>query len=164
MSGPSMSSKLLKIKLIAKGQLKLWTACFLIGVCVFLLLNNSTIPTNFFTTDQSAQRNFGVLIAQLAGTSAAVLVTCIALAFALPARPLLSDMRNSGHFLDLCATLTSAIVAAVIVMMLAIILASANAPTPWIHAVFASLIPLALMLFQASIRFFITMVALALPS
>lgn len=159
-----MSSKLLKLKAIGIGQIKLWLACILIGSCVFLLLNNSEASAEFFITSPDAQRGFGALIAQLAGTFAAVLLTSVALVFALPDRPLLSEMRHSGHFLDLLATLCSAIAGCFAVMLLAVALASVSATSTWFNIVLSSFLPLGLLLFQAGIRFLLTMIAMVLPT
>lgn len=159
-----MSSKLLKLKAIAIGQIKLWVACLLIGACVFLLLHNSELSGDFFITTQDGQRSFGALIAQLAGTFAAVLLTSVALVFALPDRPLLTEMRHSGHFLELLATLCSAIAGCFVVMLLAVVLSAANVTSAWFSLVLSSFLPLALLLFQASIRFLLTMIAMVLPT
>lgn len=159
-----MSSKLLKLRLIAIGQLKLWLAAILVTACIFMLIRNETSITQFFATGADSQRNFGILVAQLSGAFTAVLLTSIALVFTLPDRPLLTEMRHSGHFLDLCATLVSAIAACIAVLLLSVILAIAQEPAIWLVLVLSTAPALAIMLLQASIRFLLTMVAMALPT
>lgn len=159
-----MSSRLLKLKQIAVGQVKLWCVAVLVTICVFLWLKDNSFVTQFLVASADSQRNFGVLVAQLSGAFAAVLLTSIALVFTLPDRPLLSEMRHSGHFLDLCATLVSAISGCILVLLLSVLLAVAAAPEIWLKLLISSAPALAILLFQAGIRFLLTMVAMALPT
>lgn len=159
-----MSNRLLKLKAIGIGQIKLWVACTLVGICTFLLLHSSEPSNSFLITSTDGQRAFGSLIAQLAGTFAAVLLTSVALVFALPDRPLLREMRHSGHFLDLLATLCSAIAGCFTVMLLAVVLTSASATSVWFSIVLSTFLPLGLLLLYAGIKFLLTMIAIALPT
>jgi len=163
-SGKSMSSRLLKLKQIALGQAKLWLFAVLVTICMYLWLDESNFFAEFIIANDDSRRNFGILIAQLSGAFAAFLLTSIALVFTLPDRPLLSEMRHSGHFLELCATLASAIAGCGIVLLLSVCLAAAAAPSTWITLLISTFPALAMLLFQAALRFFLTMVAMALPS
>lgn len=159
-----MSSRQGKLRIIAIGQLKLWICSVLSCALAFLFLNNSQIADEFLVVAADAQRNFGILVATLSGACAAVIVTSVALVFTLPDRPLLSEMRVSGHFLDLCATLASAIIASIIVVIFAIFLAVSQSPDTLLRLVICLAPGLALILFNAFIRLLLTMFAMALPT
>ena len=164
MSGHSMSSRQAKLRVIALGQLKLWICSILSCALAFLVLNNIQIADEFLVAAADAQRNFGILVATLAGACGAVIVTSVALVFTLPDRPLLSEMRISGHFLDLCATLASAIMASIVVMIFAIFLAVSQNPDTLLRLVICLAPGLAIILFYAFIRVLLTMFAMALPA
>lgn len=158
------SNKLLKLKVILAGQFKLWIACCLIGVCVFVLFRTFSAENSSLVNGTAEHRAFGSLIAQLSGTFAAVLMASVTLIFALPERPLLQEMRQTGHFFDLLATLLSAIGGCLVVMCLGVVLTIVTPTSVWVHILLSSFAPLGLLLLQAAIRLALTMFAVALPT
>lgn len=136
----------------------------LVATLAYVITSPTDALASWTFADDASRRTFGGLIAQLAGAFAAVFVTLLALAFTLPDRPLLQAMRHSGHFLDLCATMFSAIVGCFIVMVIAAILSIASTPQGVLNLLLCTFFPLALLMFQAGMRFVLTLISVALPS
>lgn len=159
MSGVHINNRL---SLVLKGQLKLWIACIALGYFAYLWL--PSIDSSIISTDESLRRSLGSLIAQLAGTCAGFMITAVALVFALPERPILADMRDSGHFLDLCACLLSAISGCIIVMMIGVVLSAAVDTTFWFRVLTSSFTPLFILLFFSAVRLIFTLMIVGKPS
>lgn len=158
MQEPS-SSRLLSI---LRGQGKLWFATLAMGAAVFMLA--PSMPHSFVQTEAQALRSFGGLVAQLAGTFAGFVITFIALIFALPDRPVLRDMRSSGHFLELCANLFSCVIFFLVIMLVAAILSIAADPITFFRILISMSPGIAFMVFQCAVRLAITVFVVAKPS
>lgn len=137
----------------------------LIGAFTYTLLAQTEILASALTTDTAVLRGFGGLTAQLSGAFSALLVTVLALVFALPDRPMLQSMRNSGHFLDLCASMLSGIAGCVVLVVFAALLSIVNdSLIPLFLNLTASIsLPLSLLLLQVVLKFILTLIAIALP-
>lgn len=159
MSGVHINSRL---SLVLRGQGKLWSACLALGFLVYLWI--PSIHGSIISTDEILRRGLGSLIAQLAGTCAGFMITAVALVFALPERPILADMRDSGHFLDLCACLLSAIWGCIIVMIIGVILSAALDTAFWFHVLLSSFAPLLMLLFFSVMRLIFTLMIVGNPS
>lgn len=159
MSGAHISSRL---SLVLKGQGKLWIACLALGSLSYLWL--PSIEGSIISTDETLRRGLGSLIAQLTGTCAGFMITAIALVFALPERPILADMKESGHFLDLCACLLSAILGCIIVMMIGVVLSAALNTALWFHILLSCLMPLFILMFFSVTRLIFTLMLVGTPS
>ena len=121
-------------------------------------------PSSILSSDLPALRSFGGLVAQLAGTFAGFVITFLALIFALPDRPILRDMRDSGHFLELCANLFSCVLGFVAAMVTGAFLSIAVDA----GAIFRILVCMApgvgFMVFQAAIRLVLLIFVVARPT
>ena len=158
MQGSSSS----RLRSILGGQGKLWFVSLVMGVAVFMLV--PSVPHFLVQADDQALRGFGGLVAQLAGTFAGFVITFIALIFALPDRPVLRDMRSSGHFLELCANLLSCVTFFLVIMLAAATLSIAANPITFFRILISMAPGIAFMVFQCAVRLAITVFVVAKPS
>lgn len=149
-----------KLKRISAVQLRHWLFAFGLWAGVFLWLGS---PVGMISQGGDVQRAFGALIAQISAGLMGVFITSIALVFALPERPFIATIRESGHFLDLCASLLSAILACLLVTVCGCIVALLDTPGLWLTALIAMFAPLVFVLFQAGLRLGITLIWVARP-